>query len=123
KVSDFGLARLARPAGEAGQKPTTIVTKDGTVMGTPDYLSPEQSRSLHRTDIRSDLYSLGCTFYFLLTGQVPFPGGSPFDKLIRHATEQPRPIGDFRADVPAEVTAIVERLMAKDPEDRYQTPE
>ena len=61
-------------------------------MGTPDYLSPEQSRSLHKTDIRSDLYSLGCTFYFLLTGQVPFPGGTPLDKLIRHATERPRPV-------------------------------
>ena len=57
-------------------------------MGTPDYLSPEQARNLHKTDIRSDLYSLGCTFYFLLTGQVVFPGGGTLDKLIRHGAEK-----------------------------------
>ena len=89
KISDFGLARLQTP-GAATHSPNnagTILTRDNTVMGTPDYLSPEQSRSLHKTDIRSDLYSLGCTFYFLLTGQVPFPGGNSLEKLIRHSTE------------------------------------
>ena len=78
KISDFGLARLHNPnaADEFSGHPGTILTKDNTVMGTPDYLSPEQARNLHKTDIRSDLYSVGCTFYFLLTGQVLFPGGS-----------------------------------------------
>lgn len=121
KVSDFGLARLAVPLDGAAPR-GTIYTKDNTVMGTPDYLSPEQSRDLHKTDVRSDLYSLGCTFYFLLTGEVPFPGGSQMDKLIRHATEQPRPIETFRGDVPADVRAVVARLMAKKPDERYRTP-
>src|SRR5262249_38424540 len=79
KISDFGLARLHVP-GEEAETGATIVTRENTVMGTPDYLSPEQARSLHQTDIRSDLYSLGCTFYFLLTGEVPFPGGNTLEK-------------------------------------------
>src|SRR5439155_20024243 len=89
KISDFGLARLHNPnaADELpNSHPGTILTKDNTVMGTPDYLSPEQARNLHKTDIRSDLYSVGCTFYFLLTGQMLFPGGATLDKLIRHGT-------------------------------------
>jgi serine/threonine protein kinase len=77
---------------------------------------------LHNTDIRSDLYSLGCTFYFLLTGQVPFPGGSMMDKMIRHGTEAPQPIQQLRPDCPPVIAAIVEQLMAKRPEDRFQTP-
>jgi serine/threonine-protein kinase len=90
-------------------------------MGTPDYLSPEQARSLQLTDARSDLYSLGCTFYFLLTGQVPFPGGSAVDKMIRHNTEMPAPVSKYRPDVPPQVASIVSRLMSKRPEDRFQS--
>lgn len=126
KISDFGLARLAAhaPMSHHGMVEVreTIFARENTVMGTPDYLSPEQSRDLHQTDIRSDLYSLGCTFYFLLTGQVPFPGGTSLEKLIRHVTEKPRPIATFREDVPAEVIGIVGKLMAKQPNTRYQTP-
>jgi serine/threonine-protein kinase len=125
KISDFGLARLhASHAGPTpgASHPGTILTRDNTVMGTPDYLSPEQSRNLHKADIRSDLYSLGCTFYFLLTGQVPFPGGGTLDKLIRHSTESPPPVSAFRQDVPEPVLAIVARLMAKHPRERFQTP-
>jgi eukaryotic-like serine/threonine-protein kinase len=124
KISDFGLARLQTPgtATNASHNAGTILTRDNTVMGTPDYLSPEQARSLHKTDIRSDLYSLGCTFYFLLTGQVPFPGGNSLEKLIRHSTEMPNPVTYFRKDIPAPVVEILTRLLAKDPRDRYQTP-
>jgi serine/threonine-protein kinase len=124
KISDFGLARLTQPIGTptSSMVPGTIITKENTVMGTPDYLSPEQSRNIHKTDIRSDLYSLGCTFHYLLTGAVPFPGGNAMDKLIRHATEAPQPVGDYRSDVPAEVLAILDKLLAKRPEDRFQTP-
>jgi eukaryotic-like serine/threonine-protein kinase len=124
KISDFGLARLQTPgtATHSSYNAGTILTRDNTVMGTPDYLSPEQARSLHKTDIRSDLYSLGCTFYFLLTGQVPFPGGNSLEKLIRHSTELPTPVHEFRSDVPAPVREILTRLLAKDPRDRFQTP-
>jgi serine/threonine-protein kinase len=124
KISDFGLARFSAPdaanpvTGHAG----TIATKQNTVMGTPDFLSPEQARCLHQTDVRSDLYSLGCTFYFLLTGSVPYPGGNALDKIIRHSSSNPAPINGIHSEVPPEVLAIVARLMAKQPEDRFQTP-
>jgi serine/threonine protein kinase len=125
KISDFGLARLHSPdtSADAPNHAGTILAKQNTVMGTPDFLSPEQARDLHETDIRSDLYSLGGTFYFLLTGQVPFPGGTVLEKLIRHGAEQPRPIQELRPDVPAEVAAIAMRLLAKQPDERYATPE
>ena len=124
KISDFGLARLHNPnaADEFNDHPGTILTKDNTVMGTPDYLSPEQARCLHKTDIRSDLYSAGCTFHFLLTGQVLFPGGSALDKLIRHGAEKPTPVRELRPEVPAQVAAVLDKLLAKHPRERYQTP-
>jgi eukaryotic-like serine/threonine-protein kinase len=126
KISDFGLARLQAPNakvdGEIDAAGRTILTKENTVMGTPDYLSPEQARNLHKADIRSDLYSLGCSFYHLLTGRVPFAGGKVMDKLIRHGTELPQAIAEMRPEVPGEVIAIVNRLMAKNPDDRFQTP-
>ena len=124
KISDFGLARLSDPnaADEFSDHPGTIMTKDNTVTGTPDYLSPEQAQSLHKTDIRSDLYSLGCTFYFLLTGQVVFPGGGTLDKLIRHGSEKAADVRDARPETPAAVAAIVAKLLAKHAPDRYQTP-
>lgn len=120
KILDFGLARLQQNEESNAQ---TIVARENTVMGTPDFLSPEQSRSLHDVDIRADLYSLGCTFYYLLTGQVPFPGGTNVDKLIRHNREQATPIEDLRPGVVKVVADIVRKLMAKKAEDRYQTPE
>jgi serine/threonine-protein kinase len=122
KISDFGLARLHAPDADVPHSPGTILTKENTVMGTPDFLSPEQARCLHKTDIRSDLYSLGCTFYYLLTGEVPFPGGSTLDKMIRHTTETPASVAARRPEVPAAVAAIVARLLAKHPAERYQTP-
>jgi serine/threonine protein kinase len=121
KILDFGLARLNDP----GVQDTTgtIETQENVVMGTPDFLSPEQARDLHEADIRSDLYSLGCTFFFLLTGKVPFPGGPTLSKLIRHASKEPLPISELRQGVPSEVVAIVKQLMAKDPAARCQTPQ
>ncbi|MBI1915605.1 MAG: serine/threonine protein kinase, partial [Planctomycetes bacterium] len=122
KVSDFGLARL-QEAGEDGEdeRSGTILMRPNTVMGTPDFLSPEQARSLHHTDTRTDLYSLGCTLYFLLSGQVPFPGGTSIEKLIRHNTQEPTPLEKLRPDVPPPVAAVVRKLMAKKPDDRLQT--
>jgi serine/threonine-protein kinase len=122
KILDFGLARLHDPEQRIGGDAGSIVMPENTVMGTPDYLSPEQARNLHDVDIRSDLYSLGCTFYYLLTGKLPYPGGSTMEKLVRHNTEEPGPVEQLRPEVPPPVAAILRRLMAKDPAARFQTP-
>jgi eukaryotic-like serine/threonine-protein kinase len=122
KILDFGLASMQEP--KPGQAPGSGSgeSQQNVVVGTPDYLSPEQAKNLRDADIRSDLYSLGCTFYYLLTGNIPFPGGNTLEKLFRHAMEDPVPIETVRPDLPAEVIAIIRRLMAKKPEDRYPTP-
>ena len=69
-------------------------------MGTPDYIAPEQAMDSHDVDIRADLYSLGCTLYFLLTGKVPFPGGEAMQKLLQHRLDEPVPVEQLRPDVP-----------------------
>jgi serine/threonine protein kinase len=120
KILDFGLARLQHVDTKGAQ---TIVARENTVMGTPDFLSPEQSKNLHETDIRSDLYSLGCTFYYLLAGQVPFPGGNTVDKLIRHHSDQAQPLEELRPDVPKTIANIVRKLLAKKQDDRFQSPD
>jgi serine/threonine protein kinase len=118
KVLDFGLACLHQ--GEPA--PDSPSGRKNTVLGTPDFISPEQARNQTSANIRSDLYSLGCTLYFLLTGKVPFPGGSTAEKVVRHCLEEPVPVEQHRPDLPAPVAAVVRRLMAKDPRDRFQTP-
>jgi len=120
KILDFGLARFATQSEQSPDDPG--LTADFTALGTPDYMAPEQARDSKRADIRADLYSLGCTLYFLLAGQAPFPEGTAFEKVLGHCERQPKPLSEFRDDIPAEVIAIVEKLMAKSPEDRYQTP-
>jgi eukaryotic-like serine/threonine-protein kinase len=120
KILDFGLARLCTPEdGSPGDD--SITTNAQSVMGTPDFLSPEQARNLHATDSRSDLYSLGCSLYYLLTGKPPFPGGTTLEKLVRHSTEPPPPIASLRNEIPQEVAAIVHRLLEKKPDDRFQS--
>ena len=89
-------------------------------MGTPDYMAPEQLGNPRRADPRSDIYSLGCTFYYLLTGRVPFPGGSIADKLNAHQHQAPPRISEYRYDVGPATQAIIDRMMAKTPEDRFQ---
>src|SRR5262249_5042170 len=100
----------------------STLTQGGAVIGTADYIAPEQLEDPHGADIRADLYSLGCTFYFLLTGQVPFPGGSLISKLDSQRWRTPASIHQLREEVPAGVTAIVQKLMAKRPADRFATP-
>ena len=122
KILDFGLARLSEPTTDALRTDESIPANESAVMGTPDFLSPEQARNLHSVDIRSDLYGLGCTFFYLLTGQVPFPGGTTLEKLVRHGSEDVTPVDQLRSDVSAEVSAIVAKLLAKKPAARFQTP-
>ena len=119
KILDFGLARFAseRRAAEPGE-----LTSDGSFLGTPDYIAPEQIDDPRQADIRADLYSLGCTLYFLLAGHAPFPKGSAMQKLKAHANTTPTPLSQLRADVPAELEAILKGLLAKSPEQRYQSP-
>jgi serine/threonine protein kinase len=120
KILDMGIARLAEP--DDRTESNHSLTREGALMGTPDYIAPEQARNARAADIRSDLYSLGCTFYFLLTGQPPFPSGSMVEKLMMHQMEEPQPVEELRPDVPVEVRAVLHKLMAKHAEDRYQTP-
>jgi serine/threonine protein kinase len=120
KILDLGLARLVRLSPDDGS--SEDLTGLGALMGTPDYLAPEQASDAQKADIRADLYSLGCTLYFLLTGKPPFSGGSFADKVVKHAVEQATPLGSLRAGLPAGLKHVVERLLAKRPDDRFQTP-
>lgn len=117
KVLDFGLALLHKEPGE-GRRLTTL----GTPLGTPDYMAPEQTTNAHGSDIRADIYSLGCTLYFLLTGRVPFPEGSATRKMEQHCNDQPVPLTNYRPDLPAGLAQVVSKMLAKLPEQRFQTP-
>jgi formylglycine-generating enzyme required for sulfatase activity len=92
------------------------------MLGTPDYIAPEQTLNAQKADIRADIYSLGCTLYFLLTGGPPFGGTSLYDILQAHHSTDARPLNLVRPEVPVELAAVVARMMAKEPERRYQTP-
>jgi serine/threonine-protein kinase len=117
KVLDLGIARLH--ASDAGARPE--LTQAGVVVGTVDYLAPEQAKDARTADRRADVYGLGCTLYHLLTGRPPFAEGATLDKLLRHQTEPPQPLRKARPDAPPGVAAVVERLLAKRPDDRFQT--
>jgi WD40 repeat protein len=119
RLLDLGLARPgATDESDAG----TTLTDTGMMMGTPDYVAPEQILDSKRVDIRADLYSLGCTLYHLLTGRPPFAGGTAGQKLVQQQTEEPEAIAALRPEVPAALVAVVQKLMAKKPDQRYQTP-
>lgn len=118
KVVDFGLARL-RPT--ATYHPVSICEQGG-MLGTPAFVAPEQARNGHEADIRSDLYSLGCTLYYALTRQNPFNAPTGTQALILQQLEDEVPVSALRPEIPPSVAAIVKRLMAKRPENRFQTP-
>jgi serine/threonine protein kinase len=122
KVLDIGLGRVLfeedAPGGELGE-----LTNEGALLGTPNYMAPEQARSAHNVDIRADLYSLGCVLYHCLTGQPPFPDASVVRQIMRHTMERPRPLGDFLTDVPPALQQVMDTLLAKDPAQRYATPD
>ncbi len=115
KLVDMGLARLNQVA-HADQD----LTASGVTLGTFDYISPEQARDPRSADVRSDMYSLGCSFYYMLTGRPPFPDGTVLQKLLQHQADHPPDPRVLRPDLPIEVTWILARLLAKNPAQRFQ---
>jgi serine/threonine protein kinase/WD40 repeat protein len=99
------------------------LTSAGSMIGTADYMAPEQARDARQADIRADIYSLGCTLYHFLAGQPPFPSGEFADKVAAHRRLSPRPLVELRPDIPGRLSRVVERMLAKDPTRRYQTPD
>ena len=118
RILDMGLARFFRDHTDQ----LTIKYDDKIVLGTADYVAPEQVANSHSVDIRADVYGLGATFYFLLAGHPPFPTGTVSQKLLWHRTKEPTPIQQIRPEVPDGLAAILTRMMAKDPKVRFQTP-
>ena len=117
KILDFGLARFVSEAAPAAD--TRRLTGCSKGLGTPNYMAPEKA---HHADIRADIYSLGCTLYHLLSGRVPFPGGTAKDKLRCHRRRRPDSLYGLRPEVPAKLAQVVARMMVKEPAGRYATP-
>ncbi len=118
KILDFGLAKATQE--KKGEN--LALTRSGQMIGTPDYIAPEQSLDAASADIRADIYSLGCTLYFLLSGRAPFSGNSLTGTLLAHQMQEAKPLNLVRPEVPEELAAVVRKMMAKDPAKRYQTP-
>jgi eukaryotic-like serine/threonine-protein kinase len=117
KLIDMGLARLREV-----DTTTADLTASGVTLGTFDYISPEQARDPRNTDVRSDIYSLGCTFFYMLTGRPPFLGGTMLQKLLQHQADQPPDLRQFRPDLPEDVNRVLRKMLAKDPRRRYASP-
>jgi serine/threonine-protein kinase len=111
KILDLGLAKMS----------DILSADDSPVLGTADFLAPEQALDAKMADARSDVYSLGCTFYFVLCGQVPFSGGTLSERLVRHLFETPVNLARKRPDLPADLIALVHRMLAKNPNERIQS--
>jgi serine/threonine-protein kinase len=117
KLIDMGLARFHET-----DEGALDLTASGVTLGTFDYISPEQARDPRNADVRSDIYSLGCTFFFMLTGRPPFQGGTMLQKLLQHQADQPPDVRQFRPELPEDVPRILRKMLAKDPGHRYRTP-
>jgi tRNA A-37 threonylcarbamoyl transferase component Bud32 len=117
KILDFGLARF-----DSERRYATRLTQLGSTLGTVDYMAPEQAESARDADTRSDVYGLGCTLYFLLTGKPPFPGASIAEKVAARLAGGPPSVREARPEVPAELDGVLRRMMARPPADRFQTP-
>ncbi|VTU00178.1 serine threonine protein kinase with pasta sensor : Putative serine/threonine protein kinase (Fragment) OS=Gemmata sp. Wa1-1 PE=3 SV=1: Pkinase [Gemmataceae bacterium] len=118
RILDMGLARILSDAADQ----LTMKYDDKIVLGTADYVAPEQVANSHSVDGRADIYGLGCTLYFMLAGHPPFPTGTVSQKLLWHRTKEPTPIRSVRPEVPEGLAAVLAKMMAKDPKARYQTP-
>lgn len=117
KVLDMGLALIKGEAGGLRE----VIGGQGYVVGSMDYIAPEQIKDAAGVDARADVYGLGCTFYYALTGRPPFPGGTAKEKMHRHRKEEHPPLRSLRSSIPEGFAAIIHKMMAKNPEDRYQS--
>ncbi len=122
KILDIGVGRELFEEGSPAKNQSPQLTGEGVLLGTPDYLAPEQARDPRSIDVRADIYSLGCVLYHTLTGQPPFPDTNILSQMVRHATEAPRPLRDFNPQVPDGLQQIINWMLAKQPEQRYATP-
>ncbi len=118
KILDMGLARFFHDE----RDDITKKFDENCVLGTADYCAPEQALNSHEADGRADIYSLGATFYFLLTGKAPFGHGTTAQKIVWHQMKEPPSVREVRPEVPAGLEAVLVKMMAKNPEERYQTP-
>jgi serine/threonine protein kinase len=123
KILDIGLGRALFDEMVTDGVNKQSLTSEGALLGTPDYMAPEQARDARAADIRSDIYSLGCVLYHALAGQPPFPDTNIISQMIRHATQPPRPLKDYNPAIPDGLQQIVSWMLAKQPGQRYATPE
>jgi serine/threonine-protein kinase len=122
KILNLGLADLSQGSAMFASDKSGVTKKPAPDLGAADFLAPEIALNASAADIRSDIYALGCILYFALTGKAPFPDGSANDKIFAHQFKEPQPLDKVRTDVPPKLAAVVKRMMAKNPNDRYQTP-
>src|SRR5262249_3175672 len=123
KILDFGLGRVFFDEAAGATDPEMQLTSEGLLLGTPDCLAREQARARRTIDVRADIYSLGGVLYHCLAGQPPFPDTNILGQMVRHATETPRPLRELNPDVPDGLQQVVNWMLAKDPAQRYPTPE
>ena len=116
KVADFGLSRIFADDGT----PSPNLTKSDVTLGTPLYMSPEQVEGKKNIDHRTDIYSFGVTCYHMFAGHPPFKGTGAFEVAVQHVQKEPTPLADIRPDLPPELPAIIHKMMAKNPDARYQ---
>jgi len=121
KILDMGIARVNEFVGHVAFGSADEVTSSGVIVGTPDYMSPEQSNDIRVADARSDIYSLGCTLYFLLTGHPVFAGDTVLQKIIAHRDQPPPFLREYRGDVPEGLERVFQKMLAKRPQERYRS--
>jgi serine/threonine protein kinase len=119
KLLDLGLALRVGEAGQGVEK--EVVGGQGYIVGSMDYIAPEQTANASRVDVRADIYGLGCSLYYVLTGQPPFPGGTAFEKIQKHRNDEPPYLSDLNPTVPVGFASLVRKMMAKRPDKRYTT--
>ncbi|QGJ71662.1 Serine/threonine-protein kinase StkP [Planctomycetales bacterium 10988] len=122
KLLDLGLARIIDDDESEHKVDSGELTGSGQVLGTPDYMAPEQARSTKTVDVRGDIFALGCTLFKMLAGRLPFEGGNAFEKLMARTTQDAPSLLSIRPEVSPELDAVVARMLARNPRHRYQQP-